>query len=210
LTLAALLAADCARWGLRLVLSGPVPFTGLLRAVFHIDQALLVGWRWWIVAGLWATAEAVERTGARPVVQQDQTTAIPAKPVVARSAITALLAVWLTLSAGLAIAYPQVRAELLLGTVYPWIHRLAVVALGIAVVEHYIRPMRAPRGAEYPALVLAAGCACQLLGPWLYEDPVRHWWVGNVVSTITHGAVALVLGWQMWRAWKTKGPQPKP
>lgn len=107
---------------------------------------------------------------------------------------------WLILSAGLALAYPQVRADLLLGTVYPWIHRLAVVAIGIGVFEHYVRPMRAPGGAEYPALALGAGCACQLLGPWLYEDPVRHWWIGNAVSTATHAAVAMVLGWQMWRA----------
>jgi hypothetical protein len=196
ITLCALLVADCARWAMVPILVGEVPFTGWKRLAFHADQWLLVGWRWWVVAGLWATGMAV--------VQAGLTTGLPPKRVVARSATTALLGIWLALSIALTALYPAVRATLLLGTVYPWVHAAACVAIGVAIVEHHIRPWRAPTGAEYPALVLAAGVTCQMLGPWLYQDPVRDWWIARWVSTITHAAVAVVLGWQGWRMMRAR------
>jgi hypothetical protein len=199
ITLGALFVADCLRWALTLVLVGPVPFTGWRRAAFHVDQTLLIGWRWGIAAGLWATGDAAMSAERKAVVQAGLTTGLPPEPGVARSATTVLLGIWIALSITLAALYPMVRAKFLLGTVHPWIHVAAVVAIGIAIVDHHLRPLRAPKGAEYPALVLAAGCACQLLGPWLYDDPVRDWWIGRWVSVITHGAAAVVIGWQVWR-----------
>lgn len=159
---------------LTLVLRGPVPYTGLLRAAFGIDVTLRVLWRWSIAACLWATLGS--RRGG-----------------------WACLGIGGAIALGFVAAYPALRQGPLLGTAYPLAHLAAVIACMAAVGSRLLIPWRLPIGAEIPALALALGAFAQLGATYWELDPVRFWPAGRVVSVLTYATISLVLGWQAWK-----------
>jgi hypothetical protein len=147
-TLCALVAVDALRWAMRApLLASPDPRTGWWRALFHVEQAAVVGWRFAIAACLWATFAAVAGRRSRAPV--------------------ALGAVWLTIAAALAVSYPTVRGTLL----------------------------------------LAAGSASQLTGPWIVRDPVAAWPLAQTLSGLTYAMVGIALLVQWILAWRARLPR---
>jgi hypothetical protein len=177
LTLCALLAADLIRWKLTPIWLTPGPYTGSLRAAFHVDQVLLVMWRWSIAACLWAT---LERSAAARKT----------------SAAALCLGIGGALALACVSAYPWLRQDRLLGTAYPLIHVGSVIACMAAVGQRLVIPRRLPKGADWPALVLALGAFAQLGATYWQLDPVRFWPAGRAVSVLTYATISLVLGWQ--------------
>jgi hypothetical protein len=174
LTLCALLAADLIRWKLSPLWSTPGPYVGSLRAAFHVDQALLVMWRWSIAACLWTTHGS--RRGG-----------------------WACLGIGGAIALGFVAAYPALRQGPLLGTAYPLAHLAAVIACMAAVGSRLLIPWRLPRDAEIPALVLALGAFAQLGATYWELDPVRFWPAGRAVSALTYVTLAIVLSSQLWQ-----------
>ncbi len=176
-TLGALLAADLIRWRLAPLWTAAGPYTGSLRAWFHLDQALLVMWRWSIAACLWWTLGSKRGAGV-------------------------VLGIGAAIGIGCAAAYPGLRQEPLLGTAYPLIHLGAVIAAMAGAGHRLLIPWRLPTLTETPALLLALGMFAQLGGVYWGLDPVRFWPAGRTVSALTYTAVALVLGSSLWRSRK--------
>jgi hypothetical protein len=167
-TLYGLVGATGILYALTIVLRGPVPYTGLLRAAFGLDVALRILWRWSIAACLWWTLGS--RRGG-----------------------------WISLGIGGALAlacvsaYPWLRQEKLLGTAYPLIHVGSVIACMAAVGQRLVIPRRIPRGADWPALVLAIGLAGQVVAVYWWRDPARFWGAGRAVSTLVYLLVSAFL-----------------
>ncbi len=145
------------------------PFTGLARAVFHVDQLGVVGWN----AGLLAIA----------VLAFSGRDRVAPKLLPIASTATGL-------ALSFAIAYPELRAEKL-GTAYLIVEIATVLAcLGFA--AHAWFKSRwfgvAPRAVS----VLIAAEVATLLGPFLGE-PFKNWATANAISAAAYA----VLAWEL-------------
>lgn len=167
--LEALLAADLARLLLAaLVLdparaAGRVPYAGVERLAFHASQALFLAWPFGAAALSWRLFSHL-RTAAH------------------------VGAVWLSLSAVFAAAYPAVRgAEL--ASWYRWAQVGALLlALGALLEE---RPAgHRPGRAHLVSLLLCAGLGAELAGPYL-AAPFASWWTAQASWIPVLAAVAL-------------------
>lgn len=148
----------------------PRPFTGLARAVFHVDQAGVIGWSAGLVAVvLVAFAERDRRVLLLPI---------------------ACFAAGITIA--FAFAYPELR-EQKLGLAYLVVHIATVlVCLGCAALAWFRDRWFGP--AARASTVLIVGEIATLFGPYLGE-PLKHWATANAISAVTY----LVLAWELRR-----------
>lgn len=182
--LGALLAADLLRLALasaalapaRLRLGG-APYEGVARLAFHASQALHLAWPFgcaWLAARLWRGPGRLAVAGA-----------------------------WAGASLGLAARYPALRGPALLRE-YAALSGLAALA-GFASALLGERPEGwRPGLAHLASLLLLAGCAAELAGPYLGGEAGAWWWTGQASWVGVLGAVALAA--MFWRErWTATG-----
>jgi hypothetical protein len=174
LFLALTLAADALRWlGQHSVLRHATrPFTGLQRAVFHVDQVGVIGWHAGLLAIVVLTFTGRERAFAK---------------------LAPIASFAFGIAVSLAIAYPDVRAEKL-GIAYTIIE-IATVLVCIAIVAHSWFRSRWFGIAARAATVLVVGEIATLLGPFLGE-PFRYWSTANAISAVAY----TILAWELRRS----------
>lgn len=182
------LALDVLRVALHLLVlqHAPRPFVGLARAAFHVDQGAVLA-----LPALSAGLALVVLLGAPW-----------------RAVAVALSACWAALLGCVAARYPELRGDAWLDVVHRAAAASVAVQLGAAAIWR-IRGWAAVRAARRRApdpswiagfvpalpdravLVLLAGDAAALLGPWL-GAPVAHWPIWQVQSALTLATLALL------------------
>lgn len=171
---AVVLVADIARHFLNAgPLDAPRPYSGALRALFHLDQAL------------WLT----EPVGLAAVCWSAFLLSRPWMPLLAG------VAAW----TALAIGYPWPFRGALLGTAYALIQALAVLASGIAMAV-WTRRKAHPRP-EHACALFAAGLTCALFsGPYAPNapEPFGDWTYAELVYLSIWAALALIQAFSIW------------
>lgn len=148
------------------------PFAGLVRGVFHLDQALFLAWPAGVATLAWW---AMRRRDGR----------------------TALLQHVLLLAACMAVfasRYPELRGASL-GSAYRW---TAVACIGSALTSVAMKTERFGR-VQLVALLLVAGECATLAGPYL-GDPFGLWWLAQATWMLPFALICFVTrGRSPWR-----------
>lgn len=169
------LLLDVTRMGIKawVLKDAPRPFTGITRALFHLDELGVVGWNAGLVmVAMLAFGDQAERA-KRGIV-----------PV-----IFASCAAWGQLIGG----YPTIRGERLEQHYFALELITVAACIGLAV-QAWQRDRWFGIGAR-AASVLVAAEAATLLGPYLGE-PLKYWATANVISACAY----LVLAWELRRS----------
>lgn len=177
-----LLAADVARAALAALVLAPArlrlggaPYGGLPRVAFHAEQALHLAWPF-VALGLCGHLLTEVRRRAW--------------------GFAAIL--WGSVALGFAATYPAVRGEDLIRGY----RGVQAVACGLAAVTSVLgrRPPGFRAGPEHlAALLLVAGCAAELAGPYLHAG--GPWWLAQVTWPLALAGVCLALA--RGRPWAT-------
>lgn len=182
-TAEALLAADLGRLAISSLVLGPAraagrtPFAGWERAAFHASQALFLGRPFAIAALCWAL---FSNRG--------------------KHAACALAGLWIGCSILVAVSYPELRGDAL-ASCYRWHQLMFGIAVGLAsILDDRPDPWRFRAGrAHLVALLLVAGLAAELAGPYL-GDAFASWWTAQVSWIPILLGVALAAAWgRTWR-----------
>lgn len=149
------------------------PFSGVVRDVFHLDQALLWAWPAGVAVVVWW---AMRRRDGRTALLQH----------------ALLLAAFVTVLAG---RYPELRGAAL-GSVYRW---ATVACIGSALVAVAMKVERFGR-VQLVALLLVAGECATLAGPYL-GDPFGLWWLAQATWVLPFALICVVTtrGRSPWR-----------
>lgn len=180
--LSAAFAADGARALLRVFVLGParlagrVPYEGIDRVVFHLEELL------WLSFPAMSVALAFE--------------------VFLRRVPSAVWTSWFTTAAVLAIAYPTLRGDALL-RVYLVAHLASVAVQLVLAAIFFARSIVGRRGipgvSQHVALALACSDIAALVGPWAAGYPLRDWytclWPATLVWLVVLGYEARATAW---------------
>ncbi len=180
LLLGAELGIDLARLALRLLVLAParaagrVPYEGVTRALFHLDQALLVGWS--ALALAFASTAFLKPAGRL------------------------LAPAWALVTLALALAYPALRGDPLVQA-YRGIHAAATVAALFALVSYLVRRRGFGR-VQLAAVLLLAGDVAAFFGPWL-RAVVTDWPLAHLQNALVYLLVSGLLVWWTKATWAT-------
>lgn len=189
MALSMLFVLDCMRGALRFFVLAPartagrVPYEGVERAAFHVDQFALFAFA------------AVSIALALVVF-------VRPKHVRASLAIIAIL--WLVGSTIVAMAYPSLR-QAPLQAVYTWTARGSVVLQVLCALVFFVR-RGTPIAPQRAALVLLAVDLAALLGPYLTSRPSDDWASMRAPSLLLWGLLTLLQGSSTW--WWTRARKP--
>ena len=148
--------------------AGGVPYAGLPRAAFHVEQALFVSWP------LGITALAIH--------------------VLAKRRAWPIALVYVALVAVLVIGYPTIRRELL-QSVYLGVTLAALFASGVAVVVWWLRkPSGPPEPPEIATGLLVLFEVSALLGPYAAGLIDKTWPIATGLYFALHTALAILQG----------------
>lgn len=184
--LEALLAADAARLLLTLLVLAPareaglVPYSGGARLAFHASQACVLAWPFGVAALTWHLL-----TRLRPVAW--------------------VAPLWLAAVGVLAALYPDLRGERLLDAY----RACQVGGVGFALLALLgQRPDHFEVGrAHLVSLLLVAGLAAELAGPFFAGDAVAWWWTAQASWTAFLAACALS-AWVRRPPWRISPSSP--
>jgi hypothetical protein len=175
------LAADLIRHALNAgPLDAPRPYSGAVRALFHVDQGLFLLWPFGSM-GLVAVYFA-HRTDRR-------------------SAARAVAGVYLSTVAVLSLGYPTIRGDAL-ARVYAATFALALLVLVAGLISWTPRRAR-PRPEHAVTLALVLLTAALFVGPFLPSapDPFTGWDTARAVFLILWSTVILMQGGSLWAGW---------
>lgn len=158
--------ADLARWALaRCLVDAPAPYVGLARALFHVDQALLLLWPF----------------GALAIVLL----------VLARRDPQIVAGAWAGAVLVLASGYPELRGRGPLGRVYTSAHAVEIV-VELACVAAFLARRQWPGPPQEVALILVASDLGLAMGPYLFADPMRDWFTSRWPTILVLAAISTV------------------
>lgn len=181
--LSVLFALDCLRGTLRhFVLvparaAGRVPYEGVERLAFHVDQFALFGFAAASVALAMVVFVKPKRIGA----------------------VCVIIAIFWALGSGLvAMAYPSLR-QTPLQAVYSWVARGSTFIQAICALVFFAR-RSVPISPQRAALIMLAVDLAALLGPYLTSRPSDDWASMRAPSLLLWGLLTLLQGSSIW-AW---------
>jgi hypothetical protein len=167
--------ADFVRFKLSDVWGEPRPYTGVRRVLFHLDEGLFLLWPMALAYFLYDILGKQE------------------------DALRKTAYAWIIFCVALVVGYPEpFRGDLLVNTLYPSIHVLAVVST-VPTIAYWTLYQRTKKSVDYAVLWLWVGAVADLAGTYWLRDTLRFWSAGQWVSVATYSALAVMLGVQLMR-----------
>lgn len=168
----------------------PRPFGGGVRALYHLETALVLGWPAGLAAVSWQMGLSTPRRTKRTEVTPYRSAWEDVKKEVRLFPVPLNLAgLYLGATIGLVMAYPIPRERLAM-LFHAW-EALCVAFAWAGIRRGWGRVW----GRAEVSLVALTSCETMVatIGPFA-SDPFTRWWIANVFYTVTWVAVATVIG----------------